>query len=371
MKILSGVRVVEFEGLGPGPFCGMLFADLGAEVILIERPGSAAGAGTIFRRGKRSIALDLKHAAGRNAALKIAARADALIEGMRPGVMERLGLGPDEVRRKNPRLVYGRLTGWGQTGPLADVAGHDVNYIGLSGAAWYSGQAGAAPAPPPTLVGDVAGGALYLAIGILAGILRARETGEGCVIDAAIVDGSAHMMNLLLSLRAAGGLPDARGLSMLDGAHFYDVYECSDGQWISLGPLEAKFYALLLEKLGLQGDPDFAAQYDREKWPRAKEKLAALIKSKPRAHWDALLLGTDVCYAPIQTLTEAARHPHLAARNIYREIGGVLHAAAAPRFDGKTPEDPGPIPQSGEHADEILRDAGLSPAEIADLRSGS
>ncbi|MEX0644901.1 MAG: CaiB/BaiF CoA-transferase family protein [Parvularculaceae bacterium] len=368
MTILTGVRVVEFEGLGPGPFCGMLLADLGADVILIERPGSAAGPASIFRRGKRSIALDLKNAAARDAALKIAARADALIEGMRPGVMERLGLGPQDLRPRNPRLVYGRLTGWGQTGPLANVAGHDVNYIGLAGAAWYSGRAGEAPAPPPTLVGYIGGGALYLAIGILAGILRARETGEGTIVDAAIVDGSAHMMSLLLSLRAAGGLPDERGKSMLDGAHFYDVYECADGEWVSLGPLEPKFYALLLEKLGLAADPDFAAQYDREKWPRAKEKLAALIGAKPRTHWDALLLGTDVCYAPVLSISQAAAQEHIAARRIYREIGGVLHAAAAPRFDGKTPADPGPIPTSGAHTEEILKEAGLSAEDIAALR---
>lgn len=368
MPILRGVKVVEFEGLGPGPFCGMLLADLGADVILIERPDNAgSGPAQIFKRGKRSIALDLKNPAAVAAAVKICAGADALIEGLRPGVMERLGLGPDALMRANPRIVYGRLTGWGQTGPLAETAGHDVNYVGLSGAAWYAGQAGAAPVPPPTMVGDIGGGALYLAIGVLAGVLKARETGKGTVVDAAIVDGSAHMLNLLLSLRAAGGLPDARGRSMLDGAHFYDVYPCKDGKWVSLGPLEPKFYALLLEKLGLAGDPDFAAQYDAATWPKAKARLATLFASEPRAHWDGLLLGTDVCYAPVLSPSEAAGAAHIRARGIYREIGGVMQTAAAPRFDGETPPDPGPVPQSGRHTEEILREAGLSAAEVEAL----
>ncbi|MEQ8935346.1 MAG: CaiB/BaiF CoA-transferase family protein [Amphiplicatus sp.] len=368
MPVLSGVRVVEFEGLGPGPFCGMLLADLGADVVLIERPeNEGAGPARLFNRGKRSIGLDLKNPAARDAAVKICAGADALIEGLRPGVMERLGLGPDILMAPNPRLVYGRLTGWGQTGPLAQSAGHDINYASLSGAAWYSGQAGAAPVPPPTMVGDIGGGALYLAIGILSGVLKARETGKGAVVDAAIVDGSAHMMNLLLSLRAIGGLPDERGASMLDGAHFYDAYVCADGKRISVGPLEPKFYALLLQKLGLENDPLFAVQFDAGNWPQAKAKLAEIFASKPREHWDALLLGTDVCYAPVLSPSEAAREPHIAARNIYREIGGVLQTAAAPRFDGESPPDPGPVPASGAHTEEILKEAGLSGKEIEAL----
>lgn len=364
MGVLQGVRVVEFEGLGPGPFCGMLLADLGAEVILIERPEGMSGPGTLFRRGKKSIVLDLKKEGARKAALALIARADALIEGLRPGVMERLGLGPEDARAANRCLVYARLTGWGQEGPLAHVAGHDINYIGLSGAAWYSGRAGEAPVPPPTLVGDIGGGALYCAIGILAGLLKARETGEGSVVDAAIVDGSAHMMNLLLALHAAGGLPDARGCSMLDGAHFYDVYRCADGEWISVGPLEPKFYALLVEKLGLAGDAAFAVQYDQANWAAAKERLAAMFAAQPRAHWRALLEGTDVCFAPILSPSQAAAHPHISARRIYRETGGFLQAAAAPRFDGETPADPPPPPEKGAHTEELLGEIGLAPADL-------
>lgn len=368
MTILRGLRVVEFESLGPGPFCGMLLADLGADVVLIERPGaSGSSAATIYKRGKRSIILDLKDDAGRRAALSIAARADALIEGLRPGVMERLGLGPGVVRAQNPRLVYGRVTGWGQSGPLAEAAGHDVNYVGLSGAAWYSGAPGAAPLPPPTLVGDVAGGSLYLAIGLLAGVMRARATGEGTVVDAAIVDGSAHMLNLLMSLRAVGGLPDARGASMLDGSPFYGVYPCADGEWASFGPLEPKFYALFLERLGLQDDPLFQPQYDGAKWPAARARIAAVIASKPRAHWNALFEGGDACYAPVLSPGEAKNHAHMRARNIYREIDGVLQTAAAPRFDGAVPQNPGSAPQAGAHMHDILREAGYAASEIAAL----
>ncbi|MEZ5892186.1 MAG: CaiB/BaiF CoA-transferase family protein [Parvularculaceae bacterium] len=359
MGVLTGVRIAEFEGLGPGPFCGMLFADLGADVILIERKGGAGGGNAaIYKRGKRSIALDLKQETDREIALDIIAHSDALIEGLRPGVMERLGLGPDVARARNKKLVYGRITGWGQDGPLVHAAGHDINYISLSAAAWYAGQAGAAPVPPPTLVGDIGGGALYLAIGILSGILRARETGEGTVVDAAIVDGSAHMMNLLYSVCAAGAMGDARGKSMLDGAHFYDVYDCAGGGRISIGPLEPKFYVELIERLGLSGDADFAAQYDLARWPALKAKLAALFKTKTREEWTALLEGTDVCFAPVLAPSEAAAHPHMRARGILKDVGGVLQALGAPRFDGAAPRDPGPIPAAGQHTEEILAELG-------------
>ncbi len=369
MDVLSGFRVVEFEGLGPGPFCGMLLADLGADVILIERKGAAdAGAGAVFKRGKRSIALNLKNEAAHGIALDILANADALIEGMRPGVMERLGLGPDVVHARNKKLVYGRITGWGQTGPLAQAAGHDLNYASLSGAAWYAGRAGDAPVPPPTLVGDIGGGALYLAIGLLAGVLRARETGEGTVVDAAIIDGSAHMMNLLYSLRAVGGLPDARGQSMLDGAHFYGVYQCADKKWISIGPLEPKFYAELLQRLALADDAVFSNQYNQAEWPEMKRRLAELFNTEPRAHWVEQLYGSDVCFAPVLSPTEAADDEHMKARNILRDIGGVLQAASAPRFDGETPPDPRPAPAPGQHTEEILSETGVDDRDIATWR---
>lgn len=369
MGILSGIRIVEFEGLGPGPFCGMLLADLGADVILIERQGGMdVSSGAVFKRGKRSIALDLKKDTGRKLALDILANADALIEGMRPGVMERLGLGPDVVRARNAKLVYGRLTGWGQTGPLSQTAGHDLNYVSLSGAAWYAGAASEAPMPPPTLVGDVGGGSLYLAIGLLAGILRARETGEGTVVDAAIVDGSAHMMNLLFSLRAAGGLPDERGQSMLDGAHFYSAYECADKKWISIGPLEPKFYAELLERLGLQDDATLCDQYKQDQWAALRERFGVLFRSQPRQHWVDLLRGTDVCFAPVLSPAEAAQDEHMKSRNILRNIGGVLQAAAAPRFGGEIPADPRPAPNPGQHAEEILSEIGVDDRDIAKWR---
>ncbi|MEX6634646.1 CaiB/BaiF CoA transferase family protein [Hyphococcus lacteus] len=370
MGVLSGVKVVEFEGLGPAPFCGMLLADLGADVILVERKGkSGAAPAEIYKRGKRSIVLDLKQDAAKEIALELIANTDALIEGLRPGVMERLGLGPEIAHQRNKKLVYGRLTGWGQTGPFAQNAGHDINYASLSGAAWYAGNAGDAPVPPPTLVGDIGGGALYLAIGILAGVMRARESGEGTVVDAAIVDGSAHMMNLIYSLRAVGGMPDKRGQSMLDGAHFYGAYQCSDGGWISIGPLEPKFYMELIERLGLGEDNKFLAQYDAAQWPALKEELKALFATKPRDYWTDKLEGTDVCFAPILSPTEAQSHEHMKARNSLREIDGVLQAVAAPRFDGVIPDDPGTVPASGQHTEDILAEIGIGAARIKMLRS--
>lgn len=363
MGVLKGLRVVEFEALGPGPFCGMLLADLGADVILIGRAGGAA-TGAVFNRGKRIISLDLKNPKHVAAAVRIAATADATIEGLRPGVMERLGLGPETLMAANPRLVYGRITGWGQTGPLAPVAGHDLNYVSLAGAAWYAGQAGAAPAPPPTIAGDIGGGALYLAIGILSGVLKARETGKGAVVDAAIVDGAAHMLGLIMSLRAAGGYPDERGRSMLDGADFYDVYQCADGKWISIGPLEPKFYALLIEKLGLADDARFASQFDQSQWPARKQLLKDLFAARPSAHWQALLEGTDACFAPVLPPIESRDHPHMKARAVWREVAGALQAAAAPRFDGETPADPRPADASDAAAEAILTDAGLTRGDL-------
>lgn len=336
MSILSGVKIIEIEGIGPGPFCGMLLSDLGADVIVIERPGTAqyasSGDKTITKRGKRSICLDLKNDDDKNKLFALIAEADGLIEGMRPGVMEKLGLGPDICRKINSKLAYGRVTGWGQGGPLSHAAGHDLNYIGLSGALWYSGKPGDPPFAPPSLVGDVAGGALYLAIGMLATVMKARETGKGDVIDAAMIDGSAHMMNLLLTAKQFGALQNERGKSILDGPHWYDSYECKDGGFITIGSLEPKFYALLLEKLDLSSDDSFSNQMDASAWPAQKEKLTEIFKSKTRDEWCELIEGSDVCFAPVLSPDEAAVHPHNQARNIYARDRGSLEAMPAPRF---------------------------------------
>lgn len=372
MGVLSGVRVIEIAGIGPGPFCGMLLADMGAEVILVERTGKGGdlldlGKNAIVNRGKRSVALDLKDPKAIAAVLKLVDSADALIEGMRPGVMERLGLGPDVCLARNPRLVYGRMTGWGQTGPLAQAAGHDLNYIALSGALWYAGEPGRPPLAPPTLVGDLGGGALYLAVGLLAGILHARSTGQGQVIDAAIVDGSANMMNLLLSAHAAGQLPYERGQGLLDGPHWCGSYACADCLFVTVQALEPQFNTLLFAKLGLGEDPEFKNPYDSRLWPGLRERLVALFATQPRQHWLDLLEGSDACFAPVLTPLQAMGHPHMAARGVYAQHNGVLQAAPAPRFSACPAADTAAVPIRGEHGAAVLRAAGLGEAEIADL----
>ena len=336
MKVLDSVRVLEIGGLGPGPFCAMHLADLGADVIsLVRRPEGQAITSALLNRGKRSVFVDLKDGADRELVLKLVAEADVLIEGMRPGVMERLGLGPTECHAVNPRLVYGRMTGWGQDGPLAPRAGHDTNYAAVAGALWGCSPADARPVSPFAVLGDIGGGALYLMTGLLAGIVQARASGRGTVVDAAIVDGAAHMLNLMLSARAAGLLGDERGQSIHDSSPFYDTYVCADGRHITVGAIEPQFYALLLQTLGLQEDADFAGhQWDKAAWPRRRARLAALFLGQPRAHWQALLEPTDACFGAVLSPVEAAQHPHLRARGTYAEPGGVLQAAPAPRFDG-------------------------------------
>jgi acetyl-CoA hydrolase len=358
---LAGLRVLEIAGIGPGPFCGMLLADLGADVVLADRLEPNAqnldiGRAAIMNRGKRSIKVDLKSPQGVQMVLSLVENCDALIEGMRPGVMERLGLGPEICIARNPRLVYGRMTGWGQHGPLAQAAGHDLNYIGLAGALWYSGQPGESPMTPPSIVGDIGGGALYLAVGVLAGVMSARATGRGQVVDAAIVDGSAHMMNLLLSLKAAGQFVTERGASILDGPYWYSTYRCADGGFISVGSLEPKFHALLIDKLGLAADPAFARPYDRSAWPELKRRFADLFAKRTRGEWCALLEGTDACFAPVLDPEEAAKHPHLVARGVYSSPDGMLQASAAPRFSGTPAAAPGAIPVTGADNEAILRD---------------
>ena len=356
--MLSGIRIIEIEGLGPAPFAGMHMADLGADVIVVHRKAAAEtpgkGEGNLLDRGKRSIALDLKDADDVAVLKSLIATADGLIEGFRPGVMERLGLGPADVRAVNPALVYGRMTGWGQTGPRATEAGHDLNYIGLSGALHYAGAPGDAPVTPATLVGDIGGGAMYLTVGVLAGILKARETGQGCVVDAAIVDGSAHMMNLLMSLRAAGQMPDTRGMGLLDGPHWCRSYICADGKYMSVQCLEPQFYAEFLQLLGLAEDAAFAAQYDAVRWPVLTARLAAVFVAQPRDHWAALFAGSDACAAPVLSPAEARADAHMQARGVWSDPDGRLQASPAPRFDGQAVVPATTSPTRGQNAAEIL-----------------
>lgn len=355
--MLNGLRVIEIEGLGPAPFAGMLLADMGADVIVVHRPGGNPAPGVpdqpILDRGKRSVTLDLKDAADRAVLEALLDTADALIEGFRPGVMERLGLGPEAVQARNPALVYGRMTGWGQTGPLAQTAGHDMNYIGLSGALWHGSPPGQPPMVPPTLIGDIGGGALYLALGVLAGVLNARATGQGTVVDAAIYDGSANMMNLLMTLGQAGGFRSARGQSLLDGPHWSRTYQTADGGYMSVQCLEPKFYAIFLGQLGLSDDPEFQNQFDPAQWPAQSARLEALFATEDRAHWTALFEGTDACVAPVLPPHEAHRHPINAARRTWVDVDGTYQAAPAPRFAGQGDWTPPKVPRRGEHNAEI------------------
>jgi len=354
--MLQGIRVVEIAGIGPGPFCAMHLADLGADVITVERPGTPDSGSEpyILNRGKRSVVADLKSAEGRSLVTGLVDGADALIEGMRPGVMERLGLGPAECRKRNPRIVYGRMTGWGQTGPLAQAAGHDNNYIALSGALYYSGPSHEPPSSAFTVLGDVGGGALYLTIGILAGILRARETGEGTVVDSAVVDGSAHMLQLLLSTRRKKYIGPERGVNIHDSSHFYATYRCSDDGYITVGAIEPAFYAQLLDNLGLRDVKPFPSQWDRHRWPEMQRYFTTLFASKTREEWCALLENTDVCFAPVLSPEEAALHPHNVARGVYFKGDGTLQAAPAPRFDGEA-MTVGTVPVRGAHTEQIER----------------
>lgn len=363
--MLSGVRIIEVEGLGPGPFAAMTLADLGADVIVVHRKGGNPTPGvperSVLDRGKRSIALDLKDAGDLEVFRKLVAGADGLIEGFRPGVMEKLGIGPQDCHRINGRLVFGRMTGWGQDGPLSHAAGHDLNYISLSGALWYASAPGDAPVTPPTLVGDIGGGALYLVVGMLAGIMNARATGQGTVVDAAIYDGSAHMMNLLMALRQAGGFPDARGQGMLDGPHWSRTYRTADGGWMSVQCLEPKFYAIFLDLLGLGDDPDFAAQYEVGSWPKATARLSEIFAGRTREAWANLFLGTDACVAPVLSPGEARAHEMNATRGAWGEAEGVLQAAPAPRFAGGQDWAPSLGPERGAHSEEILAELAAKP----------
>ncbi len=366
---LTGLKIVEFAGIGPGPFCGMLLSDLGADVVRIDRKGQGRGAPSdITSRGRRSVALDLKTPEAVEACLKLMDTADAVIEGFRPGVMERLGLGPDVALKRNPKLVFGRMTGWGQTGPYAQAAGHDMNYIAITGALHAIGTEDK-PIPPLNLVGDFGGGALYLAFGLLAGVIQARESGQGQVIDCAMSDGAASLMAMFYGFKAAGMWKEERRSNLLDGgAHFYDTYQCSDGKWVSIGSIEPQFYALLLEKTGIN-DPEFQKQHDRSAWGSLRDKLAHVIAQKTQAEWTDIMGGTDVCFAPVLDLDEAPKHPHNVARQTFVDLGGVVQPAPAPRFSATPGAIQGPPPSIGAHDREALSDWGFSDADITRLQS--
>ena len=365
---LSGYRIIEIAGIGPGPFAAMMLADMGAEVIRVERAQSVKGAAPAtahwdtLLRGRKNIAIDLKNPQGVEALLQLVEKADAIIEGIRPGVMERLGIGPTECAKRNPKIVFGRMTGWGQDGPYAPLAGHDINYIALAGALAHFSRAGEAPVPPLNMVGDFGGGGMFLAFGVVCALLETQKSGKGQVIDAAMIDGSATLMSMFWAMKSIGMFNEnAPGTNLLDtGAHFYDVFQCQDEKYISIGSIEPQFYALLLEKTGLTNDPAFAKQMDPSQWPTLKAKLQDVIKQKTQAQWCAIMEGTDVCFAPVLTMTQATQHPHHIARNTFINIAGVTQPAPAPRFSRTSPETPTPPAHAGQHSTQILNEWGIS-----------
>ena len=378
---LSGVKVIELAGIGPGPFAGMMLADMGAEVARVDRaqsvpvggPAPTGPVSDVLGRGRRSVAIDLKHPKGRDAVLRLASGADALIEGFRPGVAERLGIGPDECLARNPRLVYGRMTGWGQDGPYAPMAGHDINYIALSGALSLFGRRDQPPTPPVNLIGDFGGGGMLLAFGVVCAVLEASRSGRGQVIDAAMVDGAALLSSMIWGLHAAGGWGE-RGTNLLDtGAWYYDVFETSDGGWISIGSLEPQFFAELTRLTGLAADVDRGGpvpdQADRAGWPAAKRRLAAVIRTRTRQEWCELMEGTDVCFAPVLGLDEAPAHPHNKERRGFLDVDGVIQPAPAPRFSRTPGAVSGPAPAPGGQTDEVLSAWGFDADEVAGLRA--
>lgn len=372
MGPLEGIRVIEIAGIGPGPFCGMMLSDMGAEVLRVDRadrvrePGVS---GDLLARGRRSIGVDLKSSKGVELVLSLIEKADALFEGFRPGVMERLGLGPEPCLARNPGLVYGRMTGWGQDGPLANAAGHDINYISLAGALEAIGRRGEKPMFPLNLVGDFGGGGLILAFGIACAIIERQRSGKGQVVDAAMVDGAALLMTMFYGMNSVGFWKDERGTNLLDGgAPFYDVYECKDGRFISIGSIEPQFYAELLQRTGLDGEA-LGGQMDRSRWEANKEPVAALFRTKTRDEWCAMLEGTDVCFAPVLSMKEAPAHPHNEERGTFVTREGIVQPGPAPRFSRTEPTIQGPPPHAGTHTDVALADWGLDAAEIEALRS--
>jgi alpha-methylacyl-CoA racemase len=375
---LHGYRIIEIAGIGPGPFAAMMLADMGAEVIRVERAQAVRGPAPdtphfdVMLRGRRNVAIDLKHPDGVETLLKLVDRADALIEGFRPGVMERLGVGPDVCLARNPKLVFGRMTGWGQEGMYAQAAGHDINYISLAGALAHFGRHGEAPVPPLNMVGDFGGGGMFLAYGVVCALLEAQRSGQGQVVDTAMVDGAAVLMSMFWAFKSAGIFnEDARGSNLLDtGAHFYDVFKCADGKYISLGSIEPQFYAELLRLTGLQDDPEFARQMDQALWPHLKGRLAALLHTKTRDEWCSIMEATDVCFAPVLTMTEAAAHPHNVERNTFIDVAGVKQPAPAPRFSRTTPVVESAPAHPGQHTREVLADWGVDDVDAL-LASGA
>ena len=370
MGPLHGVKVVEIASIGPGPFAVMMLADMGADVIRLERSDGGGGLGSgswnFMHRGRPSVACDLKSPTGRELALRLCEEADVLVEGFRPGVMERLGLGPDDVAARNERLVYGRMTGYGQQGPMAAVAGHDINYISLSGALGTIAREGERPLFPLNLVGDFGGGGMLLALGVLAAVIEARESGRGQVVDASMVEGASVMMTLIHAMREIGMWSEPAGTNLLDsGAHFYEVYECSDGGFIAVGALEPQFYTRLLELIGL--DPDEFPQMEQARWPELKERFAEVFRTRTRDEWAAILEPAEACATPVLSLGEAPRHPHNAARGSFVEIGGKLQPAPAPRFSGTPASVPEPPAEPGADTERALSAWGLGAAEIARL----
>ena len=364
---LTGYKIIEIAGIGPGPFAAMMLSDMGAEVIRVERvqavrdTQSSNANWDVMQRGRKNVAIDLKHADGVEALLQLVEKADAMIEGFRPGVMERLGVGPDVCLARNKKLVFGRMTGWGQDGPYANAAGHDINYIALAGALAHFGRAGEAPVPPLNMVGDFGGGGMLLAYGVVCALLEAQRSGAGQVVDAAMVDGSAILMSMFWGFKNIG-LHDenARGTNMLDsGAHFYDVYKCSDGKFVSIGSIEPQFYAQLLQLTGLASDAEFVNQQDRSMWPKLKQRLTEVFATKTQAEWCKIMEGTDVCFAPVLTMSEAAKHPHNVARKTFIEIAGTTQPAPAPRFSRTVASLPTAPVGAGANTREVLQSWGI------------
>ena len=370
MGPLTGIKVIEMAAIGPVPFCAMMLSDMGAEVIRIDRlsqKGSGSSANVLYR-GRKSVAFDLKNSIALDSTLRLSDQADVILEGFRPGVMERLGLGPEVCLERNPKLIYGRMTGWGQSGPLSHAAGHDINYISIAGALGSMGYADRPPAPPLNLIGDFGGGAMYLLAGILAAIVERNSSGKGQVVDAAMTDGTASLLSPFYGLMAMGMWSTERYSNRLDGgAFYYGSYECSDGKYISLGSLEPQFYALLLEKCGIT-DVTFKEQSDQEAWPIKREKMEELFKTKTQQEWCGILEGTDVCFAPVLNLKEAPDHPHNKTRQTFVKVQGVTQPAPAPRFSRTQGKIQSPAALTGENTEEVLSDWGFSDSEISYLK---